>query len=303
MPTLIASLVMGAQALKEFQLLLHTLEQWEPTAEAFVFADTATAGLLRAVGTRITLHIRTELDAYTGLTRKDMEARDGRIYNTMFHDFTMEKAKVLKWVFEERVESGGNEGVWFLDADICLLAPLPQPVAEHRLALSPHYIRPADEARYGRFNAGMLWVRDIALLDVWRRAAYGSRFYEQAALEAVWAAVPAEEREELPLQNNFGWWRHAQSVDPPPAIEARIGYNRRLVGCGLTYDGQVLRSLHTHWDEANDFNIWMRGRLEFIARSHPPAKDLVQTLGRLFHKGQGQGQRQGQQQRVAKKTA
>jgi hypothetical protein len=87
---------------------------------------------------------------------------------------------------------------------------------------------------------------------------------------------------EFPMQDNFGWWRHLQSADAPPVIEARLGYNRRFPCVGLTYDGAVLRSVHTHWDEASPFNIWMRGRLEFLARSHPPAKILVQHLQRMF---------------------
>ncbi len=279
---LIACIVTGAQALKEFQLLLHTLEQWEPAADIYVLTDNTTGNLLDAVKSRIRIHVRRTLDAYTGLTRKDMEARNGRIYSTAFHDFTMEKTAALKWVFEERGEVAIAEGVWFLDADITLLAPLPTFPTNIQLALSPHYIRAADEARYGHFNAGMIWLRNPALLDVWRRATFGSRFYEQAALEDVWGNVVAEARVELGQEVNFGWWRYLQSADPPPIIQGRLGYNRRLVGSGLTYNGTILQSIHTHWDEANEFNGWMRGRLEMLARSHPPAKVLLGHLNRLF---------------------
>lgn len=277
--TLIATLVTGGQALKEFQLFLHTLEQWDASAEVFVLTDTPTRDLIAAIKTRIRLETRVGLDDYTGLTRKDMEAMDGRKYATLWHDFMMEKAAAMEWVFEVR-SSAAKEGVWFLDADICVLAPLPRPTG--RIGLSPHYIREADEAQYGRYNAGMIWLRDPKLLQVWRRAIYGSRFYEQAALEAVATTVPIEERTEFPIQDNFGEWRYLQSADAPPVIASRLGYNRTLVGCGLTYEGRVLRSLHVHWDTETAFTEWIRGRLEFVGKAHPPARTLLQHIDRLY---------------------
>jgi hypothetical protein len=278
---LIATIATGVKSVTELQLLLHTLEQWEPSAEVFVFTDTPTARIINAVKSRIRYTVRVGLDAYSGLTRKDMEARSGTKYATLWHEFMMEKATIMEWVFSIRPEAK-ETGVWFLDADICLLAPLPTIPTGSHVALSPHYIRPVDEGRYGRFNGGFLWMRDEALLDVWRKATYESRFYEQAALEAVGNAVITEERVEFPIQDNFGWWRYLQSSDAPPVIQGRFGYNRASVGCGLTYEGHVLRSLHTHWDEKSEFNAWIRGKLEFVGKAHSPAKSLVQTLGLLY---------------------
>jgi hypothetical protein len=190
----------------------------------------------------------------------------------------MEKATAMQWAFTERPSTNG---VWFLDADICLTAPLPTIPATKRLGLSPHLIRTVDEARYGTYNGGMVWMGDVVLLDVWRRATYGSRFYEQAALEEV-AKVAGTDLVEFPIQDNFGWWRYIQSADAPPVIQSRFGYNRRVPGCGLTYDGVALRSIHTHWEESSEFNAFLRDRLEFLARSHPPAKTLLQHINRLF---------------------
>lgn len=284
MPPFITTIVTGSQALNEFQLLLYTLEQWEPAAEVFVLSDTPTSRLINAVKSRIRVHVYVGLDAYSGFTRKDMEARSGVQYSTLFHDFMIEKATIMSKVFTLR-PMAKEKGVWFLNADICLLAPLPHiptiPTGP-RIALSPHYIRSVDEARFGRYNAGMIWIRDIELLDLWRRATYGSRFYEQAALETVGASIKAEELLELPIQNNFGSWRYIQSADAPPVIQSRLGYNRAIPGCGLTYEGQVLRSVHTHWAETSEFNTWMRDKLEFVGKAHAPARTFIQRLGRLF---------------------
>ena len=256
------------------------MEQWEPAAEVFVLTDTPTHRLLSALKSRIRVHYRVGLDAYEGFTRKDMEARDGGRYSTMFHDFSMEKANAIQCVFEERPLPLAR-GVWCLDTDICLLAPLPTIPTTKSIAFSPHLIRKVDEERVGTYNVGMIWMRDARFLNIWRKAVYSSRFYEQAALEDV-AKAAGTDLYELPIQDNFGWWRYLQSADPPPVLEERFGYNRRLPSAGLTYEGSVLRSIHTHWDDASPFNIWMRGRLEFLARSHPPAKQLVQHLQHLF---------------------
>ena len=258
-------------ALKDLQTLLWTIRQWHPDAEVFLGTDTETAAKL----TDKSLHVRTILDAYTDLTRKDMEAMSGRKYPTLWHDFMMEKATVLEWALEET-----KEGVWFLDADICLLAPLPTPT-DIDLMLSPHMIRPVDERRYGKFNGGFLWIKDRKVLDIWRRATYGSRFYEQAALEDVWGSVAEDRRAEFPIQDNFGWWRFLQSTESPPVIQERLGFNRTIPGVGLQYDGSVLRSIHTHLEEASEFNQWIRSKLEFLARSHAPAKALMGHLTRL----------------------
>ena len=275
----IATIATGENAAREVGCLVASVRQWHPTATMWVLTDTATTqhlpeGVKTVIG----------LDAYAGLTRSDMEAQPGKTYTTKWHDFMIEKATILERVFEA-VPDVAQTGVWFLDADVTLFAPLPLASVAHpdiRLGLSPHIIRAADEARFGRFNGGYLWLRDRALLTTWRRATYGSRFYEQAALETVWDACPAMDRVAFPLQDNFGWWRLGQSADPPSVIQSRLGYNRMHPGVGILYDGAPLRSVHTHWAETSEFNTWMRGVLERLARSHPPAKALYNRLTNTF---------------------
>jgi hypothetical protein len=271
---LITTIVTGAAAVKDFQALMFGIQMFQPDAEVFVATDTATAPLLPSG-----VNIHSIMDKYTGLTRKDMEAMDGHLYPTRFHDYTIEKATILQAVFDKYPEKAREEGVWFLDADICLFGPLPPVPPTYSLALSPHMIRPGDESRYGKYNAGFLWIREPFHLAVWRRATFGSRFYEQAALERV---AEGTDVYEFPIQNNFGWWRHIQSVDPPPVIESRLGYNRIPNCVGLKYDGEMLRSVHTHWVEKLAFNTWIRAKLEFVGRSHTPAKAWADYLRRNF---------------------
>ncbi len=274
---LIATIATGKQAAKEVILLLRTLEMFEPSANVFLFTDSDTAPLLPKTSI-LRLKILETLNEYSGKTRSDMEALPGKQFPTMFHQYTIEKAAAMKWIFQNESEKAKEQGVWWLDADISLFAPLPSFTASCQLALSPHFIRAADERRYGHFNSGIIWVRNPDLLDVWRRATYSSRFFEQAALEHVWATCNEQERMEMPIQVNLGWWRHGQSVESPPEIEKKLGFQRAQGCMGLKYDGAILQSVHTHWSEKSAFNTWIRTNLQKIQKSHEPARKFLQAL-------------------------
>jgi hypothetical protein len=284
--TKIVTIATGAEAAKDVQTLLFTLQQWQKTTtELFVFTDSQTKPSLvfANTGTHVRTHVHVTMDEFQGLTRKDMEARQGRRYATLFHDYTAQKITAMDEVFD------AESGVWFLDADICLFAALPNIPSSTTVALSPHYIRAGDEVKFGRYNAGFLWIKDRATLDVWRKAMFGSRFFEQAALEAVaTAAAACGGLYEFPIQNNFGWWRLFQSADPPAVIESRLAFHR--IGgdsVGLRYDGETLRSIHTHMHDTGatghmaQFNKWIKARLEFLARSHKPARALMGHLQKM----------------------
>ncbi len=274
---LIATIATGKQAAKELTLLVRTLEMFEPSANVFLFTDSETTPLLPKTSI-LKMKILDTLNEYSGKTRSDMEALPGKTYPTMWHDFMIEKATAMKWIFQNESEKAKQEGVWFLDADITLFAPLPCFEGNKTLVLSPHFIRPADERRYGHFNGGMVWLRNPDHLDVWRRATYSSRFFEQAALEHVWTSCSDQERAEMPTQVNLGWWRHGQSVESPPEIEKKLGF-QRATGCmGLKYDGGILQSVHTHWSEKSAFNAWIRAALQKIQKSHEPARKFLQVL-------------------------
>lgn len=286
----IATIVTGKQTVLDFQTLLVSLDTFtdpKKPAELFVLTDSATAPLLHKLKSRTVVHIRESLNEYTGMDRKMMEARPGNRYGTLWHHFMIEKAAAMEWVFADRHEAA-TEGVWFLDADIALLGALPAVPAEARLALSPHYIRAGDERLYGKYNGGFLWTRDPSLLAVWRRATYGSRFFEQSALEEVAkAAAEAEALHEFPIQVNFGWWRLVQSADPPAEIQGRFGYHRTAGTAGITYDGQSLLSVHTHFyapatDKAtHSFNELIVKHLTLLARSHKEAKAMLTQVQKV----------------------
>lgn len=272
----IGLIVTGDEALRDFQVFVTTLETYHPTATLYVATDSTTQ--IHTIKHKCTIHTKLSLDKYVGKRRPEMEALPGTIYDSLFKDYTYEKAAVLEWIFE----SVKDIGVWFMDADIVHCGPLPAIPTGKTLALSPHYIRPADEARYGHYNAGFLWLNDKELIRVWREAGHTSKFFEQMALETV-ASTAKEKLYEFPIQVNFGWWRMFQGVEPPHAIQAKFSLFRNDEGIGIRYGGARLQSIHTHSTDVSTganglFNAWIVG----FARRFPQHKPLASWVRTVF---------------------
>jgi hypothetical protein len=287
----IATMATGQTAINDLKTLLFSLDLFYKACvdssgikiAVYVLTDSSGEPAIKALKTAARhknicqVHTRVALDSYRDVgRRKDMEALPGRIYHSLFKDFTVEKLRAIEWALEDAIDVAG---VWFLDTDICLFSRLPEIPTGCDLALSPHYIRAGDERLYGRYNAGFLWMgreRATELLAIWRGATHGSRFFEQAALEDV--AREATALHEFPIQHNFGWWRLGQSSDPPDVIRKRFGYRRTTGTAGLTFDGVALGSIHSHLLETSDFNSHILKCLEVVKGSHAEAKKLWEHI-------------------------
>lgn len=280
MPPIFALIVTGEKTFKEFVLWARSVETWHPDATVYVFTDSITAPFFPTFKTTLVVHMRACLSKYSGLTRTDMEALDSSKYNSLWTEFMYEKAEVIRWAFSH--PSAPICGVWFNDADIIHTAPLPTIPEGKTIALSPHYIRVGDEARFGRYNGGYFWIIDHTLLTVWITAAPKSRFYEQAALEEV-AIAAKDTLYEFPPSVNFGWWRMFQSMDSPSTIASRFSIYRMEQSIGLRYDGAPLQSIHSHMDDnsasANGtFNKWLNNHTVKL-NSHTPMRVFRKLVG------------------------
>lgn len=276
-PPHIALIVTGEKTFGEFQVFAKTLEVWHPDAVLFVLTDVPTAPLFAALKLKMKLHVKATLHRYTGLSRADMEARPSPKYDSLWTEFMYEKAEAMRNAFHE-----SSAGVWFMDADIVHLAPLPAIPDGKTVALSPHSIRASDERLYGRYNGGYLWFATPHLLDVWIAGAAKSRFFEQAALETV-AESAGSGLYEFPPSVNFGWWRMYQGSEVPAAIQARFGFNRADRGVGIRYDGAPLQSIHTHlYDKSMSangvFNRWFAAYGGKFS-AHPPLRAFLKITG------------------------
>ena len=258
----IGLIVTGKDALADFSIFCGTLEMWHPDATLYIFTDSDTQASLSEIKFKGTIHLMTAMDSYRGLTRKQMEKTPGHLYDTLFKDYTYEKANVLDWIFESEPQlADSQDGVWFLDADISHLAPLPSVPPFTTLALSPHYIQPADEALYGKYNAGFLWLNDPLIVQAWRTLGVKSRFFEQAALEDL-ASRAGTILYEFPIQVNFGWWRMFQGRASYKNVQRQFSVSDH----GIQFMGLPIQSFHTHFHEKDSvtgvFNTWLRDILK-----------------------------------------
>jgi hypothetical protein len=202
-----------------------------------------------------------------------------------------EKIFLLKWAFTAEAATGGTGGILFCDADICFFAPLPAIPSTAKVALSHHDIRATDEALYGRYNGGFVWLGSPRYADAWLAACdAGQRFFEQSALEDVATAAAAAGPAalyEFPRTQNFGWWRLWQGERHYEELQKEWTMNRRKdpAASGILVGGEPLGSVHTHFSEQKDaatlkYNAWVLAWLERLAPSHVPARRLLAHLKR-----------------------
>jgi hypothetical protein len=269
---MIATIVTGS-AVDDFKIFLYSLQLFvDPFPSLYIATDEKTLPTLMDLPYNGKRQFYTIMGRYEGMNRKEMEAKG------LFHAYTAEKLRILELAFSDSKE----EGVWFFDADICFLGPLPTIPATATIALSPHSIRKSDTDLYGIYNAGFLWCKDPSWISVWKAAMPTSRFFEQAALEEV-AKAAKERLYEFPVQHNFGWWRMFQSPTPPIRQMELFGINRS-VGAGITFEGLPLQSIHTHFTErtgsTEEFNLFIGKQLGKLEKHHPPAHKLVMFIAK-----------------------
>jgi hypothetical protein len=252
-PSVIATLATGVVK-SDLQLFLFSLGLWNkelPTV--YILCDSAIEKAVHEMGYKGRIVTKVALDKYAGLTRAEMEKKPG-IYGSLFFDLCVEKTAVMKWVFEtEPVD------VLYCDCDICFMGPLFSIPEGADVAVSHHEIRPQDEARYGKYNGGILWAKDVGSVNTWIDACKTSRFVDQAAIEDMAAA--AKSLYQIPRTENYGWWRLWQGVKPANQLMSEWSM-KEAKNCGIMINGQPLGSIHTHFGETRDaatvqYNKWV----------------------------------------------
>ena len=273
-PSVVATLATGS-AISDLKLFLFTLELWNPVPPTvYLLCDSAIESENLAYKGKI--HLRNSLNPYSGLKRAEMEDSPGKTQN-QWTDFMLEKTTLLEWALSEQ------PNVLFCDSDICFMGPLFEIPEGTTLAVSQHQIRPKDEARFGTYNGGMIWVTDKSQIYLWRVATETSRYYEQAAIEDVAAA--ATNLYEIPRTENYGWWRLWQGVKPANELLTEWSMNWGANNSGIMIGGQPLGSIHTHFGEVRDaatlqYNKWVLNWLAKL-KMHRPAQRLLAFIQSL----------------------
>lgn len=284
--TAIATLATGS-ALEDLRLLLASLALWnKQPPPVYLYCDATVKAAIPSFQYSGPLFLNEQLNSYSGKSRAEAERLAGTRFKTMWMDFMTEKIRLLEWIFEENEPVATRDGVLFCDADICFTAPLPSFTTTNSVVLSRHEIRGADEAKYGRYNGGFLWIRDPRFLAVWTVACESARFYEQSALEVVAETAAADGLLGLfPRSQNYGWWRLFQGEVAAEQLAKEWSIHRKKAAeaSGILIGEEPLGSVHTHFGEARDrvtvaFNSFVIGFLQKLKASHPPAKGLLTLL-------------------------
>lgn len=268
-------------ALQDLVYFLKSLMLWnKPVPTVYLFADKDVVNALPKIKYTGKIHVKEALSAYSHKTRGEME-RTFINNKTLWYQFQMEKLNLLEWVFTSE-KTASQDGVYYLDADIFFFGELPKISSVYDVAVSPHMIRKADEARYGAYNAGYFWTKTMEAVSTWRLACESSRFFEQAALEIFDSPEWSARLYTFPVQTNYGWWRMFQADTAYSELQTRWGIRRDAKHSGLIVDGLPLNSVHTHWI-TNDFitktfNTFIKEYLGKLAPRHNPAKQLLSII-------------------------
>lgn len=166
-----------------------------------------------------------------------------------------------------------------IDTDMIFFhAPWGVDLAQYEVALSGHMILPADEAKYGRFNAGYLGTSQRRFPQWWREQLPRSNYYEQECLNHV----PNEfKTQELSIHHNFGWWRLNQCdekrkwwrFDLPSRPVRRERLSRfGVAGDRILFQDEPLVSIHTHIKDRRKSRFQSANRLaiDLLQRSSNP---------------------------------
>ena len=214
----------------DLSLLLMTLSRKHKDIPVFIACDTEIKQHFEINNYGLTLHFETCLDKYNSMNRQQMEEQG------IWIDFMLEKETILRKAMSQYSNS------LFLDADICLLDGLPNVDLSKDVILCRHYILEQNENKYGHFNGGYFFVNNIKFLDWFRTTSKTrSKFFEQQTLDYCHEEFKVGY---FPIQNNFGWWRLFECDNPKERLNKFNVQNEQIY-----YDGQPLRSIHTHFEE------------------------------------------------------
>lgn len=210
-------------AIKDLELFYYSLRRFYPDTPVYLICD---AEIHRWAITQQDHNLITlmSLDKYSGMNRSQMEAAG------TWCDFMLEKCSVIDAALADHANT------LFLDCDQCVMSHIHVEPCE--VGLSPHHIKKQNEQRYGKYNAGFVFVASPKFTNWWRQNTPGSKYMEQGVLEQAHTEFDIWE---FPIQHNYGWWR-LYECDDPSSRESLFAYDLRL-----TYDGLPVTTLHTHF--------------------------------------------------------
>ena len=190
---------------EELLCLLLTLSLYHKDEIIYILCDKETKEFIKNISPTPKLKIKwyPTLTRYSLLKRKDMEKMG------IWCDFQLNKMDIIK----HAIESQGD--TLFLDSDMIILDEINDIDIDKELGLSPQFLKKSIMEEKGYYSGGMVWCKNIKIIEDWDFFTSNSRFYDQAALDDVFEVNKdktfmfgdnynfQEERFKNGIENNF----------------------------------------------------------------------------------------------------
>jgi hypothetical protein len=272
------ALLVNENAIDDLKVFIYTLQLWNVSLPTlYIYCTSDSKDQIESLKYKGVCKYNTSLDEYSNLSRVQMERIPSKQnLSNRWHDFMNEKCTLMEWAITE-----SKAGVLLCDADLCWLGPLPTVPSDVRAALSPHEILDSDEKKFGKYNGGLVWIRDVDVVYTWRKASKVSSFFEQLALNTVAETYPIYQ---FGKHINYGWWRMFQGKGTPDQCKAAWTIFRNDLHSGLCVNKEPVVCIHTHWKTTdhvtNTFNTWIVGKL-MLLKGQKKVAMILRFLGKL----------------------
>jgi len=171
-----------------------------------------------------------QLDNYKDLNREQMEEKG------IWTEFMLKKTDIIDYSLTNHCNT------LFVDSDILFLNNKLDINFESQVGLSPHYISQLEQNKYGKYNAGFIYISDKEVTKYWRETDHSDYYQEQGLLNTFPNKFSYFEFDEL---NNFGFWR-LNNIDNQEELKKEITFND---GKHYFRDNEI-NSLHIHQFES-----------------------------------------------------
>jgi hypothetical protein len=234
----------------ELQGMLLSLSIYHTNAIVYGLVDNETKNNIDKLIPKLKLNLKLEvtLDKYSGKNRARME------HENIFKEFLLNKAEVMKLALKECSDT------MLLDCDIIFFNPINCIDKTKYIGLSPHYIKKENTDEVGYYNIGILWTKNIEVINDWIEFTKVSRYFEQASLEDLAKKYSYQTFDE---NINIMPWRLLLSDNPSQIIN-----NINIKKNDLYYKDKPIIFVHTHFLDRRfkEFNTIIINALKKLKR-------------------------------------
>lgn len=219
---------------QELYGLLISLSFHHPGAKMYCMVDSSTKMHIERSTPQPRLDIAwiVSLDYFSNKNRAIMEMEGS------WTQFQLLKCEVMREALKNEPDT------IYLDSDMIIFDKIDGLDKTKELGVSPHYINKTNTDKYGHYNGGMIWTKNINIINDWIIFAKSSRFFEQAAIEDL---ANKYSYFEFGLNYNFSWWRLYQSTLTPQQISSNISFNSSIRK--ICYNDMPIKNIHTHFSK------------------------------------------------------